>query len=85
MQNPVGAGFNLETMRMEMTRFGQLFFNPVAQVQFIHTVAGGYTTVAIFVLFISACYMLNDRDLPFARCLCDSGCLTVSVYPALEQ
>lgn len=85
MQNPVGAEFNFETMRMEMTSFGQLFFNPVAQVKFIHTVAGGYTTAAIFVLSISACYMLNDRDLPFARHLCDSRRLTVSAYPVLEQ
>ena len=67
MQNPVGAEFNFETMRMEMTSFGQLFFNPVAQVKFIHTVAAGYTTAAIFVLAISAYYMLNDRDIPFAR------------------
>ncbi|GAA4650057.1 cytochrome ubiquinol oxidase subunit I [Kistimonas scapharcae] len=67
MQNPVGAEFNFETMRMEMTSFGQLFFNPVAQVKFIHTVAAGYTTAAIFVLAISAYYMLNDRDVPFAR------------------
>jgi len=42
MQNPVGAEFNLETMRMEMTSFAEVFFNPVAQVKFIHTVAAGY-------------------------------------------
>src|SRR5690606_30632360 len=38
MQNPVGAVFNMETMRMEMTSFAQVFFNPVAQVKFVHTV-----------------------------------------------
>lgn len=67
MQNPIGAEFNYETMRMEMTSFSQLFFNPVAQVKFIHTVAAGYTTASIFVLSISAYYMLNERDIPFAR------------------
>lgn len=67
MQNPIGAEFNVETMRMEMTSFSQLFFNPVAQVKFIHTVAAGYTTASIFVLAISAYYMLNERDIPFAR------------------
>ena len=42
MQNPVGAEFNYETMRMELTSLGAVFFNPVAQVKFVHTVASGY-------------------------------------------
>ncbi|WP_257279715.1 MULTISPECIES: cytochrome ubiquinol oxidase subunit I [unclassified Endozoicomonas] len=67
MQNPVGAEFNYETMRMEMTNFADLILNPVAQVKFIHTVSAGYTTGAIFVLSISAWYMLKGRDIGFAR------------------
>ncbi|MGF1755840.1 cytochrome ubiquinol oxidase subunit I [Vibrio makurazakiensis] len=67
MQNPVGAEFNFETMRMEMTDFVQVIFNPVTQVKFVHTVAAGYTTGALFVMGISAYYMLKNRDLPFAR------------------
>ncbi|KPJ96358.1 MAG: cytochrome d terminal oxidase subunit 1 [Gammaproteobacteria bacterium SG8_11] len=67
MQNPVGAEFNYETMRMELASFGDLFFNPVAQVKFVHTVAAGYVTGAMFVLGISSYYMLKGRDLPFAR------------------
>jgi len=67
MQNPVGADFNFETMRMEMTNFGALLFNPVAQVKFVHTVAAGYVTGSMFVLGISAYYILKGRDLPFAR------------------
>ncbi len=67
MQNPVGAEFNFETMRMEMTSFAEILFNPVAQVKFVHTVASGYTTAAMFVLSISAYYMLKGRDLGFAR------------------
>src|SRR6201987_4583201 len=35
MQNPVGAEFNFETMRMELMSFPELFFNPVAQVKFV--------------------------------------------------
>ena len=31
MQNPVGAVFNPDTMRMEMTDFAAVIFNPVAQ------------------------------------------------------
>ncbi|KEQ17829.1 cytochrome ubiquinol oxidase subunit I [Endozoicomonas numazuensis] len=67
MQNPVGAEFNFETMRMEMTSFADLILNPVAQVKFIHTVSAGYTTGAIFVLSISAWYLLKGRDIGFAR------------------
>ncbi|MCC4817014.1 cytochrome d terminal oxidase subunit 1 [Vibrio lentus] len=67
MQNPVGAEFNFETMRMEMTDFIEVIFNPVTQVKFVHTVAAGYTTGALFIMGISAYYMLKGRDLPFAR------------------
>lgn len=67
MQNPVGAEFNFTTMRMEMTSFADLIFNPVAQVKFVHTVASGYVTGAIFVLAISSWYLLKGRDIGFAR------------------
>ena len=67
MQNPVGAAFNPDTMRMEMTRFSELLFNPVAQVKFVHTVSAGYVTGAIFVLAISAWYLLKRRDRAFAH------------------
>lgn len=66
MQNPVGAAFNMETMRMEMTDFAALFFNPVAQVKFVHTVAAGYVAAAMFVLGISSWYLLKKRDTGFA-------------------
>ncbi|MFT6926440.1 MAG: cytochrome d ubiquinol oxidase subunit I [Psychromonas sp.] len=67
MQNPVGAEFNYTTMRMEMTSFADLVFNPVAQVKFVHTVASGYVTGAMFVLAISSYYLLKGRDLAFAK------------------
>lgn len=66
MQNPVGAEFNYETMRMEMTSFAELIFNPVAQVKFVHTVAAGYVTASMFVLGISSWYLLKKRDIGFA-------------------
>ena len=66
MQNPVGAEFNYHTMRMEMTSFTQLLFNPVAQVKFVHTVSAGYVTASMFVLGISAYYLLIGRDKTFA-------------------
>ena len=66
MQNPVGAAFNPDTMRMEVTSFREVLFNPVAQAKFVHTVAAGYVTASMFVLGISAFYMLKGRDLGFA-------------------
>ena len=67
MQNPVGAEFNFETMRMELTSISEVFFNPVAQSKFVHTVAAGYVTGSVFVLAISAWYLLKDRNRDFAR------------------
>ena len=67
MQHPVGAAFNFETMRMELTSFKELFFNPVAQVKFVHTVGAGYVTASIFVLAVSSWYLLKGRDTAFAR------------------
>jgi cytochrome bd ubiquinol oxidase subunit I len=66
MQNPVGASFNYETMRMELDNFAAVLFNPVAQVKFVHTVAAGYTAASMFVLGISSWYLLKKRDTGFA-------------------
>ena len=67
MQNPVGSEFNYLTMRMEMQSFSELVFNPVAQVKFIHTVSAGYVAASMFVLGISAFYILRGRDVAFAK------------------
>jgi len=67
MQNPVGAHFNPQTMRMESTDFKAIIFNPVAQSKFVHTVSAGYVTGAVFVLAISAYYLLRGRNIPLAR------------------
>lgn len=67
MQNPVGATFNFETMRMELTSFYDVIFNPVAQSKFVHTVSAGYVVGAVFVLSISAWYLLKGRNVEFAK------------------
>jgi len=67
MQNPVGAQFNPDTMRMEMTSFFDVVFNEVAQAKFVHTVSAGYVTAAVFVLGVSAWYMLKGRHVELAR------------------
>ncbi|MEX6508607.1 cytochrome ubiquinol oxidase subunit I [Jiella sp. M17.18] len=67
MQNPVGASFNPDTMRMEVTDFTAVLLNPVAQAKFVHTVAAGYTMGAVFVLAISGWYILKNRHLELAK------------------
>jgi cytochrome d ubiquinol oxidase subunit I len=66
MQFPVGAKFNPDTMRMEVSDFMAVLFNPVAQDKFVHTVAAGYVTGSVFVLAISALYLLQKRHRPLA-------------------
>ena len=67
MQNPVGSAFNPATMRMEVTSFSEVLFNPVAQAKFVHTVTAGYCTAAIFVIGISAWYLLKNRHQALAK------------------
>src|SRR5664279_4112431 len=67
MQNPVGAAFNPDTMRMEVTDFAAVLFNPTAQAKFVHTVSAGYVCGAAFVLGISAFYILRGRYIELAK------------------
>jgi cytochrome bd ubiquinol oxidase subunit I len=67
MQYPVGAAFNYRTMRMELMSFKEVFFNPVAQAKFVHAVAAGYVVGSVFVLAVSAWYLLRGRNIEVAR------------------
>ena len=67
MQNPVGAAFNPQTMRMEVTDFFAVLTNPVAQAKFVHTVSAGYVCASVFVLGVSAWYVLKGRHLELAK------------------
>ncbi|HHU8822250.1 TPA: cytochrome ubiquinol oxidase subunit I, partial [Escherichia coli] len=62
MQYPTGTHFDIDTLRMEMTSFSELVFNPVSQVKFVHTVMAGYVTGAMFIMAISAWYLLRGRE-----------------------
>lgn len=67
MQNPVGAYFDYKTMRMEVSSFFDILFNPVGQAKFVHTISAGYVTGSMFVLSISAYFMLRNRNKDFAK------------------
>ncbi|NEJ71942.1 cytochrome bd-I ubiquinol oxidase subunit CydA [Rhizobium phaseoli] len=67
MQNPIGSALNPQTMRMEITSFFDVVFNPVAQAKFVHTVSAGYVCASIFVLGVSAWYVLKGRHIELAK------------------
>jgi cytochrome d ubiquinol oxidase subunit I len=67
MQYPVGAAYNYRTMRMELLSFKDVFFNPVAQAKFVHAVAAGYVVGSVFVLAVSAWYLLQRRNVEVAQ------------------
>ncbi|WEK02857.1 MAG: cytochrome ubiquinol oxidase subunit I [Candidatus Devosia phytovorans] len=67
MQNPVGAKFNPDTMRMEVTDFMAVIFNQVAQAKFVHTVSAGYLCGAVFVFSISCIFQLKGKHVEIAK------------------
>lgn len=67
MQDPQGALFNPDTMRMELASFADLIFSHDAQSKFVHTSIAGFVTGAIFVCGVSAYYMLKRQHLAIAK------------------
>ncbi len=63
MQHPVG--YAIEGTRAVMTDFGALVSNPYVWNQFPHTLLGGYTTGAFFILGISAFHLLRRNHEEF--------------------
>lgn len=67
MQYPVGMEFNPETVRNEMANFWDVLFSPVAVSKFLHAVGSGYVVAALFVVGISAWFLLRGKDILFAK------------------
>src|SRR4030043_526227 len=67
MQYPVGMQFNPDTARNEMIRFWDVLFSPVAINKFLHTISSGYILASIFVIGVSAWFLLQKRNILFAR------------------
>jgi len=67
MQHPAGMYFNPDTTRNEMLNFWEVFLSPVAINKFLHTVFSSYTLAAIFVIGVSAWFILKKRNLAFAK------------------
>jgi cytochrome bd ubiquinol oxidase subunit I len=67
MQFPTGMRFNPETARNEMLNFWDVLFSPVAVNKFLHTISSGYVTAAVFVIGISAWFLLKKRHESVAK------------------
>jgi cytochrome bd ubiquinol oxidase subunit I len=67
MQYPVGMHFNPDTARSEMVNFWAILFSPMAVDKFLHTISSGFTLASIFVVGISAWFLLKKRDVLFAK------------------
>lgn len=67
MQKPVGTKFNPDTARNEMTSFFDVLFSPVAINKFLHTITSGFVLSAVFVVGISAWFLLKKKHIVVAR------------------
>jgi len=67
MQHPVGMVFNPETARNEMASFWAVLFNQVAVDKFLHTISSGFLLASMFVLGISAWYLIRKREEQMAK------------------
>ena len=66
MQYPVGMEFNPDTVRNEMIDFWSILLSPVALNKFCHTVLSAWVLGGLFVVGVSAWFLLKKRDIDFA-------------------
>jgi cytochrome bd ubiquinol oxidase subunit I len=67
MQYPTGMTFNPDSVRNEMNNFWDILLSPVAVSKFLHAIGSGYVLASLFVIGISAWYLLKGRDILFAK------------------
>ncbi|CAM2929810.1 cytochrome ubiquinol oxidase subunit I [Skermania piniformis] len=62
MQHPVGARYNPETGRAELTDLGALLGNNTALAAFPHAVAGAWLTAGVFVAGVAGWWLVRSGD-----------------------
>ena len=67
MQFPVGMRFNPDTARNEMHNFWDVFLSPIAVNKFLHTISSGFVLGAIFVIGVSAWFLIQNREKRLAK------------------
>jgi cytochrome bd ubiquinol oxidase subunit I len=81
MQNPVGMKFNPDTARNEMVNFFEVALSSTAIYKFLHTISQAYVIGALFVVAISAWFLLKKRHIDFAK----KSILIASVFGFLSS
>ena len=66
MQYPIGMEFNPDMARNEMVDFWSILLSPIAINKFFHTVFSGWVMGALFVVGVSAWFLIKKRDTVFA-------------------
>jgi cytochrome d ubiquinol oxidase subunit I len=67
IQHPVGMIFNPDKARFEMQNFWEILFSPVAVSKFTHATGSGFQLAALFVIGVSAWFLLKKRHLEVAK------------------
>jgi len=67
MQYPAGMHFNPDTVRNEMVNFWDVLFSPVAINKFLHTITSSFLLASVFVIGVSAWYLLKGRHVLLAK------------------
>jgi cytochrome d ubiquinol oxidase subunit I len=67
MQYPAGTKFNMDTARHEMVNFFDVALSSTAIFKFLHTVSQAYIIGALFVVSVSAWFLLKKRHELFAK------------------
>ena len=67
MQHPIASHFDPLTVEMKLTSMLALYANLFAQVRIGHVLCAGLSVASVFVMGISAYYLLKGRDIGFAK------------------
>lgn len=67
MQHPVATEFHYQNMTLQLHSIAALYLNFLAQVRIGHVAFAGFLVASIFVMGISAFYILQGRDMGFAK------------------
>lgn len=81
MQHPVGMKFNPETARNEMENFWEVLFSQTAVDKWLHATSSGFVLASVFVIGVSAWYLLKKRELLLAK----KSILIASVFGLLSS
>lgn len=67
MQDPHATFFDPHKMGLQLTSIAALYLNQLAQIRIGHVAYAGFITAAVFVMGISAYYLLKGRHIEFAK------------------